>query len=94
MAGARAGLTTRQVATESVLIGAVSCVVALPVGYLAIPALLDALSMQSGLLPPVSIPVTLSAMSLPLVVGCMLLALVLANPRRARMPLRLLLDSE
>jgi putative ABC transport system permease protein len=94
VAGARAGLITRQVATESVLIGAVSCVVALPVGFLAIPALLDALSMQSGLLPSVSIPVTLSAVSLPLAVGCMLLALVLANPRRARMPLRLLLDSE
>jgi putative ABC transport system permease protein len=94
LAGARASLITRQVATESALIGALAWVVALPVGYLAIPALLDALSMQSGLLPPVSIPVTLSAVSLPLVLGCMLLALVLANPRRARMPLRLLLDSE
>jgi putative ABC transport system permease protein len=94
VAGARASLITRQVATESALIGALAWVVALPVGYLAIPALLDALSMQSGLLPPVSIPVTLSAVSLPLVLGCMLLALVLANPRRARMPLRLLLDSE
>jgi putative ABC transport system permease protein len=94
VAGARAGLITRQVALESVIIGAIACAVALPVGYLAIPALLDALSMTSGLLPPVGIPVTLSAVSLPLVVGCMLLALTLANPRRARMPLRLLLDSE
>jgi putative ABC transport system permease protein len=94
VAGAQSRLIIRQVAMESVLIGAVAWVVALPVGYLAISALLDALSGQSGLLPAVSIPILLSAVSLPLVVGCMLVALVLANPRRAKMPLRLLLDSE
>lgn len=94
VAGARARLVTWQVATECTLIGVLAWVVALPVGYLVTPALLDALSVQSGLLPSMQIPVMLSVLSLPLVVGCMLAALALANPRRARMPLRLLLESE
>jgi putative ABC transport system permease protein len=92
--GAPARMVNRQLIAESVVIAALAWIVALPVGYLAIPALLDALSAQSGLLPPVQIPALLSVLSLPLVVGCMLAALLLANPRRVNMPLRQLLEAE
>ena len=82
-----------QLMAEMVLIAAGSGVVSLPVGWLAIVALLDAQAVQSGIRPAAQIPVLLSALSIPLVITCMLLALLIANPGRANTPMRDLLSS-
>ncbi|MEC4015034.1 FtsX-like permease family protein [Streptomyces sp. H27-D2] len=94
LAGATKKAINRQLVAESVLIAFSSWIVALPVGCLAIPAMLDAQAGTSGLLPPITVPMLLSVLSLPLVVLCMLLALAVANPRRANPPLRELLAQE
>ena len=94
LAGATRRMVNRQLVGESLVIAVTGWLVALPVGCLAIPGMLDAQAGQSGLLPPVSVPVVLSVISLPLVVVCMLLALAVGNPRRAHPPLRALLAQE
>jgi putative ABC transport system permease protein len=93
LSGALARSVRTQLMAEVVLLAAGSAVVSLPVGWLAIVALLDAQAVQSGIRPSVQIPMLLSAMSLPLVIACMLLALLIANPGRANTPLRDLLAS-
>ncbi|SDG03851.1 putative ABC transport system permease protein [Lentzea fradiae] len=94
LSGATAKTVRRQLTVEVVLIAAGSALVSLPVGWLAIVALLDAQAVQSGIRPPVEIPVLLSALSLPLVIACMLLALVIAKPGKANTPLRDLLAQD
>jgi putative ABC transport system permease protein len=94
LSGATAKSVRTQLTVEVVLIAAGSAAVSLPVGWLAIVALLDAQAVQSGIRPPVEIPVLLSALSLPLVVACMLVALLIANPGRANTPLRDLLAQD
>ncbi|MFK4071119.1 FtsX-like permease family protein [Streptomyces sp. NPDC029674] len=94
LAGATRRMINRQLVLESVAVAAGSWLVALPVGILAIPGMIDAQSGQSGLVPPLSVPLVLSVISLPLVILCMLLALAVGNPRRANPPLRVLLAQE
>ncbi|WP_069812638.1 ABC transporter permease [Streptomyces sp. TP-A0874] len=94
LAGASRKAVSRQLVWESVVIAVSAWVIALPVGCLAIPGMLDAQAGTSGLLPATSVPVVLSVVSLPLVVICMLLALGVGNPRRANPPLRVLLAHE
>ncbi|MGW6533319.1 ABC transporter permease [Streptomyces venezuelae] len=94
LAGATRRMISRQLVLESVVVAAASWLVALPVGILAIPGMIDAQAGQSGLVPPLSVPLVLSVISLPLVILCMLLALALGNPRRANPPLRVLLAQE
>ncbi|WP_326797790.1 ABC transporter permease [Streptomyces sp. NBC_01808] len=94
LVGATRKSVSRQLTAETLLIAVSSWVVALPVGLLAIPAMLDAQAGQSGLLPPVTVPLLLTVASLPLVALCMLLALWVAGPRRANPPLRELLAQE
>ncbi|MFE2674836.1 ABC transporter permease [Streptomyces hygroscopicus] len=94
LTGATRKAVSRQLAGESLVIAGCSWIVALPVGCLAIPGMLDAQAGQSGLLPGITVPTLLSVASLPLVVVCMLLALAVAGPRRANPPLRALLAQE
>ncbi|TVL91486.1 FtsX-like permease family protein [Streptomyces sp. SAJ15] len=94
LAGATRKAVTRQLVGESLVVAGCAWIVALPVGCLAIPGMLDAQAGQSGLLPGITVPLLLSVASLPLVVVCMLLALAVAGPRRANPPLRALLAEE
>ncbi|RDG38083.1 FtsX-like permease family protein [Streptomyces corynorhini] len=94
LSGTSAKSVRTQLTVEVVLIAAGSAALSLPVGWLAIVALLDAQAVQSGIRPPVEIPVLLSAVSLPLVIACMLLALRIANPGKANTPLRELLAQD
>ncbi|AXX30980.1 ABC transporter permease [Actinosynnema pretiosum subsp. pretiosum] len=94
LSGGTASGVRKQLVAEVVLIAVGSVVVSLPVGWLAIVALLDAQAVQSGIRPDPEIPVLLSAVSLPLVVACMVLALLIANPGKASTPLRDLLAQD
>ncbi|MFB7501982.1 FtsX-like permease family protein [Streptomyces broussonetiae] len=94
LTGATRKMVSRQLVLESVAVAVSSWIVALPVGILAIPGMIDAQAAQSGLVPPLTVPFVLTVISLPLVVICMLLALAVGNPRRANPPLRALLAQE
>jgi putative ABC transport system permease protein len=94
LAGARSRSVLGQILVESLTIAAVAWVVAMPVGVLLINPMLDAQALQSGLLPSVTVPTALVVLSLPLVAACVLLALLVANPRQASTPLRELLAQE
>ncbi|WP_137975745.1 ABC transporter permease [Streptomyces violaceusniger] len=91
---ATAKLVGRQIVLESLLVAFAAWAVAMPVGLLSIRPMLDAQALQSGVLPPVTVPMWLTALSLPLVALCILLALLIANPKRANTPLRALLAQE
>jgi putative ABC transport system permease protein len=92
--GAAANKVRTQLMAEVVLIAASSAVLSLPVGWLAIVALLDAQAVQSGIRAPAEIPVLLSSLAVPLMIVCMLTALLIANPGKASTPLRDLLAQD
>ncbi|WP_399081998.1 ABC transporter permease [Streptomyces sp. BBFR2] len=94
LTGSTSKAVNRQILFESLAIAVTAWVIAMPVGVLSINPMLDAQSLQSGLLPSVTVPTLLSGLSLPLVVVCVVLALLVANPRRANTSLRDLLAQE
>ncbi|MGV9674995.1 FtsX-like permease family protein [Nocardia sp. NPDC003482] len=94
LAGGQRGSVRRQLMIESALLAAVAWVVAVPGGLLAIPAMMSALSVQSGLLPPVTIPVPLLVLSLPLTFAAVVLALFVARRSSQEIPLAELVAQE
>ncbi|QIS17631.1 ABC transporter permease [Nocardia terpenica] len=87
LAGGERRAVRRQLLIESAIIGAIAWVVAVPGGLLAIPAMISALSVQSGLLPAVTVPVPLLVLSLPLTFAAVALALFVARRSSQEIPL-------
>ncbi|MCM6773129.1 FtsX-like permease family protein [Nocardia sp. CDC159] len=94
LTGGRRRSVRRQLLIESTIIVAVAWVVAVPGGLLAMPAMMSALSVQSGLLPPITIPVPLLVLSLPLTLAALLIALFVARRSSQEIPLAELVAQE
>lgn len=82
LVGAPVSVIRRQLLGEAVALGLAAWLVAAPVGIGCVYALIAAISAQSGLLPPVQLPVAMIVLSLPLAIIISVLALLLGGPRR------------
>lgn len=82
LVGGSVSLVWWQLVREAVALGVAAWVIAGPVGIAVVYALLSAIAAQSGLLPPVELPVALVAISLPLAILMSVLALLIGSPRR------------
>lgn len=79
LVGGRAPQVRRLVAIEAVIIVAITWMLALPAALIGIPAMLGGQSLVSGLQPPPTIPVTMMAVSLPVSILSVCIALVIAR---------------
>lgn len=69
LCGATTRLLKGQLAVESILVGLLAWIVALPLGVLSIRIMLDTIGSQSGLFPPVQVPLLLAVLTLPVAVA-------------------------
>lgn len=91
--GTRRGVQ-KQLALEATVIGVVAWLVAVPGGLLAVPSVISAQSIASGLLPPISIPYPLLLLSLPLTLIAIGIALFVAEKSSEEMPMAQLIAQE
>lgn len=81
LSGASTRLLRSQLTTEAIVLGASSWVIAAPIGFLLVYALIDLVAAQTGLLPAVVPPAAFAALSLPAAVVLAVLSLLLLGPR-------------